>query len=49
MSGVNTSAYVRIPFNVDAGDIAKFNYLTLQMRYDDGFVAFLNGDADCLR
>ena len=43
MSGVNTSAYVRIPFNVDAGDIAKFNYLTLQMRYDDGFVAFLNG------
>ncbi|MDB4698350.1 lamin tail domain-containing protein [Akkermansiaceae bacterium] len=43
MSGVNTSAYVRIPFNVAAGDIAKFNYLTLQMRYDDGFVAFLNG------
>lgn len=43
MSGVNTSAYLRIPFNVDAGDIAKFNYLTLQMRYDDGFVAFLNG------
>ena len=43
MSGVNTSAYVRIPFNVDAGDIAKFNYLTLEMRYDDGFVAFLNG------
>ena len=43
MSGVNTSAYVRIPFNIAAGDIAKFNYLTLQMRYDDGFVAFLNG------
>lgn len=43
MSGVNTSAYVRIPFNADAGDLAKFNYLTLQMRYDDGFVAFLNG------
>jgi len=43
MSGVNTCAFVRIPFNVDAGDLATFNYLTLQMRYDDGFVAFLNG------
>lgn len=43
MSGVNTSAYVRIPFNVDSGVLANFNYLTLQMRYDDGFVAFLNG------
>jgi hypothetical protein len=43
MSGVNTCAYVRIPFNVDAEDLATFNYLTLQMRFDDGFVAFLNG------
>jgi len=43
MSGVNTSAFVRIPFNVDAAELANFNFLTLQMRYDDGFVAFLNG------
>ena len=43
MSGVNTSAYVRIPFNVEAGDLASFNYLTLEMRYDDGFIAYLNG------
>lgn len=43
MSGVNTSAYVRIPFNIDAGDLAEFNFMTLEMRYDDGFVAYLNG------
>ncbi len=43
MSGVNTSAYVRIPFNVDADDLATFNYMSLEMRYDDGFVAYLNG------
>ena len=43
MSGVNTSAYVRIPFNVDAGDLASLNYMTLEMRYDDGFIAYLNG------
>ena len=24
-------------------DLATWNFLTLQMRFDDGFVAFLNG------
>ena len=43
MSRVNTSAYVRIPFNVEAADLATFNYMTLEMRYDDGFIAYLNG------
>jgi hypothetical protein len=41
MSGVNQSAYVRIPFGMDnPADVAT---LTLRMKYDDGFVAYLNG------
>ena len=39
-SGV-TTVYVRLPFNLATkGDIGR---LTLRMRYDDGFVAYLNG------
>ena len=38
-----TSCYIRIPFNVDGGELSTWNFLTLQMRYDDGFVAYLNG------
>jgi hypothetical protein len=37
----NASAFVRMPFNVN--NAASFTSLTLQMRYDDGFVAYLNG------
>jgi hypothetical protein len=35
----NATCYVRIPFTVD-GD---YTSLTLNVRYDDGFVAYLNG------
>ena len=42
MYGVNASCYIRIPFTV-SGDPATFNFMTLRMRYDDGFVAYLNG------
>ena len=38
-----TSAYIRIPFTVNAEDIPNWNYLTLKMRYDDGFIAYING------
>lgn len=38
-----TTCYVRIPFNVDGAALATWNFMTLQMRYDDGFVAYLNG------
>jgi hypothetical protein len=41
MSNVNASAYIRLPFIVD--DPARVALLTLKMRYDDGFVAFVNG------
>ncbi|MCI0745816.1 MAG: lamin tail domain-containing protein [Verrucomicrobia subdivision 3 bacterium] len=41
MRSNNASAFIRIPFAV--GNPASFTSLTLQMRYDDGFVAWLNG------
>ncbi len=36
-----TSIFMRIPFSVD--NLAVIEDLTLQMKYDDGFVAYLNG------
>ncbi len=36
----NTSCYIRIPFT---GSSAEFNNMTLKVRYDDGFIAYLNG------
>jgi hypothetical protein len=42
-SGKNCTCYIRIPFPVDARTLADVNNLTLQVRYDDGFVAYLNG------
>jgi hypothetical protein len=41
MLNVNATAYVRLPFNLTEDD--AFNRLTLRMKYDDGFVAYLNG------
>ncbi|UCG56545.1 MAG: CotH kinase family protein, partial [Phycisphaerales bacterium] len=43
MYGEYTSCYVRIPFTVDANDVSDFTGLTLKVRYDDGFVAYING------
>lgn len=37
----NASAFLRIPFTVN--NATSFTSLTLQMRYDDGFIAYLNG------
>ena len=41
MRHVNASAYVRLPFTVS--NPSSFNGLTLRLKYDDGFVAYLNG------
>ena len=41
MRTVNASAFIRIPFEVD--DPTSFDRLKLQMNFDDGFVAYLNG------
>ncbi len=42
MRGKRTSFYARIPFDVDL-DPKAFLSLTLNMAYDDGFIAYLNG------
>ena len=36
----NNSCYIRIPFTVNS---AGYNFMRLGIRYDDGFVAYLNG------
>ncbi len=41
MYGAATSAFVRVPFTV--ADPAAYTTLFLRMRYDDGFVAYMNG------
>ncbi len=41
MYNVNTSAFVRYPFAVAAGSV--FETLKLNVRYDDGFVAYIDG------
>jgi hypothetical protein len=42
MYNINSSCYIRIPF-LCSEDINKLKIMTLKMRYDDGFVAYLNG------
>ena len=41
MYQVNETVYIRIPFRVD--NPAVITALTLRMRFDDGFIAYLNG------
>jgi hypothetical protein len=46
MDNKNQTCYIRIPFTVAAGrggELPPFTGMTLKMRYDDGFVAYLNG------
>ena len=40
MYNTNSACYIRIPFNVLNKDISS---MTLKIRYDDGFVAYVNG------
>ena len=39
----NTTCYIRIPFTINSNDLSGFDFMTLKMRYDDGFIAYLNG------
>jgi hypothetical protein len=41
MHGVSSSAYFRLPFNVT--NAAAIHGLTLQVKYDDAFIIYLNG------
>ncbi|GAG22722.1 unnamed protein product, partial [marine sediment metagenome] len=42
MYRINNTCYIRIPFTFD-GSLDDFDFMTLKIRYDDGFVAYLNG------
>jgi hypothetical protein len=42
MYGRSRTCYLRIPFRLDV-DPARFDHLMLRIRYDDAFVAYLNG------
>ena len=41
LNGNNTTVYLRMPFTL--ADVAGISALTLRMKYDDGFAAYLNG------
>jgi len=41
MEGINSSAYLRVPF--EAQGPASYQVLRLRMKYNDGFVAYVNG------
>ena len=43
MNEINGSCYIRIPFTVTADDLTDANLMQLKARYDDGFIAYLNG------
>jgi len=43
MYAKQTSCYIRIPFSVSPTVADSIDNLTLRVRYDDGFVAYLNG------
>ena len=42
MDTVNTTAYLRFEFNL--ADASLYDVMNLKMKYDDGFVAYLNGE-----
>ncbi len=43
MYGQNQTCYIRIPFRVNADVLDSLESLRLNVRYDDAFVAYLNG------
>ncbi|MGD8501947.1 MAG: chitobiase/beta-hexosaminidase C-terminal domain-containing protein, partial [Phycisphaerales bacterium] len=43
MLGFNASLWMRTEFDLEEGESAIFDSLTLRMKYEDGFVAYLNG------
>ena len=38
---INSTAYIRIPFSIDS--LEGLSSLTFRMKYDDGFIAYING------
>ncbi len=44
MEGKNTSVYVRMLVFARQSELPEANFMSLNVRYDDGFVAYLNGE-----
>ena len=42
MARKNATCYIRIPFTFD-GSPGNYDFMTLKVRYDDGFIAYING------
>jgi hypothetical protein len=42
MARRNTTCYIRIPFVFDSS-LGSFDFMKLNIRYDDGFIAYING------
>jgi len=40
----NGTCYIRVPFTLSNTQLAAMNSLILNIRYDDGFIAYINGD-----
>ncbi len=43
MASKNATCYIRIPFTLTPAVLEDLDTLTLNVRYDDGFIAYLNG------
>jgi len=43
MYNQSATCYIRIPFTVSYDGLASYSSLALKIRYDDGFIAYLNG------
>jgi hypothetical protein len=43
MHEINATCYIRIPFTVDGALLPSYSDMELKVRYDDGFIAYING------
>lgn len=44
MYNITGTCYIRIPFAIDPDQVSIYSILTLKVRHDDAFVAYLNGE-----
>ena len=44
MMDQRNSCYIRVPFSITSANLASLTSLTLSVRYDDAFVAYINGN-----
>lgn len=43
MHNIHPTCYIRTSFSVDAADLPDMDYMTLRVRFDDAFIAYING------